>query len=176
MELSYENTLDDVVALLEYQTARSRPYQRRRRMKLYWIPILLVLICSFGAVMRMHQPVLVIIPVLVGIYYHLRYRHLYRKHPRAFVEKQQREKPQQEVLCRHAITVSAEGFSEETPGSRYFHTWQALAGIEFTPDHLFVFQTPAMVAIIPRRELSEVQFHALADELRRLLAAREAPA
>jgi hypothetical protein len=93
---------------------------------------------------------------------------LYRRFPRKAVEKLHREKPQKEVFCRHAISITAEGLSEETAESRHFQTWASLHDIAFTPDYIFLYNTPATAHIIPRRELGDADFLKLREEIERV--------
>lgn len=166
MNVSYENNFEDMVALTEYQLSNHAEYHKRRRWNHYGSPLLLLGVFAYVA-LATHKAVFLIGGVFGALFSFLWSLRAYRHFPRKAVEKLQREKPQKEVLCRHTITISPGGFSEETAESRHFHTWNALFEIAFTPDHIFVYNTPATAHIIPRRELGDAQFQQLSDEIRK---------
>lgn len=166
MEVSYENTLDDMVALTEHQVSTSATYQRRRRWALYGSPLLLLVgFTYFGY--SLQKPALMVGAVLGALFQFFWAFRAYRNFPRKAVEKLHREKPQKEVFCRHHVTVSAEGFTEHTAESRHSHTWRSLFDIALTPDHIFVYDTPATAHIIPRREVGDTHFQQLRNEIER---------
>ena len=167
MEVSYENTLNDMLALTEHQISASPAYQKRRSWTIYGSPLLLLAGFTYLGYSTQKTGLMVggVVGALFLFFWSLR---AYRNFPRKAVEQLQREKPQKEVFCRHHITVSAEGFSEQTAESRHFHTWRALSDVAFTPDYIFVYDTPATAHIIPRRELGDTRFQQLREEIERV--------
>ena len=165
VNVSYENNFEDMVALTEHQLANHAAYHKRRRWNLYGSPLLLLGVFAYVA-HSTHKPAFLIGGVIGALFSFLWSLRAYRHFPRKAVEKLHREKPQKEVFCRHTITISPDGFSEETAESRHFHTWNALFDIAFTPDYIFVYNTPATAHIIPRRELGDAQFQQVSDEIR----------
>jgi hypothetical protein len=167
MKVTYQNNFEDMVALTEHLLSTNATYHKRRRWNLYGSPLLLLAAFSLLAYTRQERVFLVggIVAALFSLLWAVRsYRHL----PRKAMEKLQREKPQKEVLCRHTVTISPEGLTEETAESKHFHTWNALFDIAFTPDYIFVYNTPATAHIIPRRELGDREFQQVSHELRRI--------
>jgi hypothetical protein len=167
VEVSYENTFDDMVALTEHQTANSAAYQNQRRWVVYGGPLLFLLMFAYVG-RSTHRPTLLWGGALGACFLFVWFLHLYRRFPRKAVEKLHREKPQKEVFCRHAISITAEGLSEETAESRHFQTWASLHDIAFTPDYIFLYNTPATAHIIPRRELGDADFLKLREEIERV--------
>jgi len=167
MEVSYENTFDDMVALTEHQISASAAYQKRRRWTLYGSPVLLLVGFTYLGYST-QKPALVVGGVVGALFLFFWSLRAYRNFARKAVEKLHREKPQKEVFCRHNIAVSVEGFSEHTAESRHSHTWRSLFDVVFTPDYIFVYDTPATAHIIPRRELGDARFQQLRDEIERV--------
>ena len=165
MNVSYENNFEDMVALTEHQLSNHAAYHKRRRWNLYGSPLAMLALFSFFAVTA-HKPVYAVAGAAGSLFSFFWTLRAYRNFPRKAVEKLHREKPQKEVFCRHTITISPDGFSEETAESRHFHTWNALSDIAFTPDYIFVYNTPATAHIIPRRELGDAQFQQVTDAIR----------
>ena len=166
MNVSHENNFDDMVALTEHQLSNSVPYHKRRRWILYGSPLFLFAAFSFVAYST-HKPGFYFGGVVGALCSFLWSIRAYRRFPRKAVEKLHRETPQKEVFCPHTITISSDGFSEETAESRHFHTWNALTDIAFTRDYIFVYNTPATAHIIPRRELGDEQFQQVGNEIRK---------
>jgi hypothetical protein len=166
MNVSYENNFDDMVALTAHQLSNSVPYHKRRRWDLYGSPLFLLAAFSFFAYVS-HKPGFYFGGVIGALASFLWSFRAHRHFPRKAVEKLHREKPQKEVFCRHTITISSDGLTEETAESRHFHTWNALYDIAYTPDYVFVFNTPATAHIIPRRELGDERFREVRDEIRK---------
>jgi len=167
VNVSYENNFEDMVALTEHQLSNHAAYHKRRRWNLYGSPLLRLCVFAYFA-HSTHKPAFLIGGIIGALFSFLWSLRAYRHFPRKAVEKLHREKPQKEVFCRHTITISPDGFSEETAESRHFHTWNALSDIAFTPDYVFVYNTPATAHIIPRRELGDAQFQQLSDEIRNI--------
>jgi hypothetical protein len=166
MEVSYENTFDDMVALTEHQISASAAYQKRRRWTLYGSPLLILIGFTYLGYST-QKPALMVGGVAGALFLFFWSLRAYWNFPRKAVEKLQREKPQKEVFCRHNVTVSADGFSEHTAESRHSHTWRSLFDVAFTPDYIFIYDTPATAHIIPRRELGDTRFQQLRDEIER---------
>ena len=167
MEVSYENTFDDMVALTEHQIANSAAYQNQRRWVVYGGPLLFLLMFAYVG-RATDRPSLLWGGALGACFLFVWFLRLYRRFPRRAVEKLHREKPQKEVFCRHTLRITEEGLSEATAESRHFHTWASLHDIAFTPDHIFVYNTPATAHIIPRRELGDTAFLKLREEIERV--------
>lgn len=173
MNVSYENNLEDMVALTRHQLSTDAAYNRCRRWNLYGSPLFLLNLFGIFAYLAPSRHKIAflaggVIGALASLLWAL---HTYRDFARKAVQKLNREKPQKGVFCHHTITISADGLSEQTAESRGFHTWRALFDIAFTPDHIFLYNTPVTAYIIPRRELGDAQFREVSDELRRLRSA-----
>jgi YcxB-like protein len=164
MEVSYQNILEDVVALTEHQLSTNGAYHKRRYWNLYGSPIFVFVVFVYMAY-HTHELVFVIAGLAGALAAFIWALCAYHNFPRKAVEKLQRDKPQKEVFCGHTVTVSPEGFSAHTAESRSFQTWSALYEIAFTPDYIFVYDTPATAHIIPRRELGDTQFKQFSDEI-----------
>jgi hypothetical protein len=166
VNVSYENTLEDMVALAEHQLSTNAAYHKRRLWNLYGSPLLLLGLFAYIAHIT-QKPAFLVGGMIGALFSFLWSRRGYRHFPRKAVERLHREKPQKEVFCRHTITVSPEGFTEETAESRHFHRWTALYDIAFTPGYIFVYNTPATAHIVPRREIGDEQFEQLINEIRK---------
>lgn len=165
MTVSFENNFEDMVALTEHLLSKNASFHKRRRWTLYGIPVsFLVAFAFFGY--SAHDPGLYFAGICAATFSFLWSLNFYRNFPRKSLEKFHRTHPQKEVFCRHTITISRDGFSEETAGSKNFHTWDALFDIEFTPDYIFVLTNPAIAHIIPRRELGDMLFQQVCDEIK----------
>jgi len=156
-----------MVALAEHQLSTNAAYHRRRRCNLYGSPLLLLAAFALLAYTT-HQRGALVGGVCAALFSLLWAVRAYWHFPRKTIEKLQREKPQKEILCRHTVTISPEGLTEETAESRHFHKWNALFDIAFTPDYIFVYNTPATAHIIPHRELGDEQFQQVSNEIRRI--------
>ncbi len=166
MTVSYENNFEDMVALTEHQLSTHAAYHKRRRWNLYGSPLVLFGVLTYLA-HSTHRLAFLIAGAVGALLSFVWTWRAYRDFPRKAVEKLQREKPQKEVLCRHTITITCEGFTEETAESRHFQTWSALSDVAYTSEYIFVYNTPATAHIIPRRELGDEQFKQVAEEIRR---------
>ena len=165
MEVSYNNNLEDMVALSEHCLAQNAAYKKRRRWNLYGSPLLPFCVFAYVAYST-NKPAGYVFGIVASALTFFGTLRAYRNFPRKAVEKLQREKPQKEVVCRHTVTISPDGLSEYTEGSRHFLTWGALFDVAFTPDYIYVFNTSATAYIIPRRELGDERFQQVADEIR----------
>lgn len=166
MNLNYENNFEDLVALAEHGLSIHADYQKHRRWSLYGGP-LLILILGVGVALDNGRPVIGMAGAAGAVIAFFGILLAHRTFPRRAMKKFLREKPQQGALCLHTVTISPEGFTDETPDSRHFHHWEDFSRIAFTPDHIFLYTTPVAAYIIPRRELGDAQFQLAGDVIRK---------
>jgi len=163
MELSYENNVGDSVALMRYQLATDPDFKKRKRLNLYIYPLIILAGLSMLSVINKEFAGVIggIIGALIAYVWNwCAYRHHERK-----LEKHIRGREQKEVYCRHTVTIASEGITEKTAESQNFHSWKAVTRVSFTPDFIYVFNTPVTAHIIPLREVGEAVFQQAAAEI-----------
>jgi len=165
LTVSYENTVDDLIALSKHQLSTDAAFLRRRRGNL--IGSLLGVVAAFSYfAWRRYDPRVLIGVGFMGLAVLLWKLLAYRKLTPKLVAKMLRDTPQKNVFCRHTVSISGDGIGEETEGAHNFHTWPTLFRIAITPEHIFVYNTPATAHIIPRRELGDERFAQVSEEIR----------
>ena len=167
VEVRYENTFDDMVALPSIKPQTAPPTKTSDAGSFTEVRCFSCLSSAYVG-RSTGRPTLVWGGALGACFLFVWFLRLYRRFPRKAVEKLHREKPPTGVFCRHTVSISADGFSEETAESRYFHTWTSLHNIAFTPDYIFLYNTPATAHIIPRRELGDDRFLQFRNEIERV--------
>ena len=166
MQISYENNIEDIVALTTHQLETNSAYKKRRTWYIIGSP-LLILFCFvvFGVVAG--KPPYIIGGIVGALFSFVWYWRAYRNYPRKAVEQMLKNKPQKELFCRHTVTITPEGITEQTLESQNFHTWNALVEVAHTPEYIFVYNTPATAHVIPLRELGDTLFQQVMDEIRK---------
>jgi hypothetical protein len=165
MELSYENNVNDSIALFRHHLATNPDFKKIRILKLYVTPLIIFTGISMFAIAK-KEPYNVIGGIVFALIAYLWYWFAYRRYDRKVVKEiTQRTNPL--FYCRHTVTISTEGFTEKTAESHFFQTWNSVASVAFTPDYIFVYNTPATAHVIPLRELGVTQFQQVSDEIRK---------
>lgn len=170
MQFSFENNIEDIIALTSYQMNTNPTFIKRRKWNLIGSPLFLLLAFIVYAALA-GKPAFAIGGVIGAIFSFGWSWKAYRNYPRKAVEQALKNKPQTEVFCRHTITITSDGFEEKTTESQSFLTWKAIVDIAFTPEYIFVFNTPATAHVIPLRELGEAQFQQVGIEIRKYIRA-----
>jgi len=166
MQLSYENNVDDIVALTTHQLETNSAYKKRRTWYIIGSP-LLILFGFIGYAVVAKKPAYITGGIVGALFSFVWYWRAYRNYPRKAVEQMLKNKPQKELFCRHTVKIAPEGITEQTPESQSFQTWNALVDIAHTPEYIFVYVTPATAHIIPLRELGDTLFQQVGDEIRK---------
>jgi len=165
MEISFENNVDDIIALTRRTLETNSTYKRGRISYIYGSPLLILLIFTVYAYVG-KQPAYITGGIVAAVFSFVWYWYFYRNYPRKAVEKMQKDKPQKDVFCRHEVTITPEGIAERTAETQSFQKWSALLEITYTPEHIFLFTTPATAHVIPLRELGSSLFQQVGDEIR----------
>jgi hypothetical protein len=165
MQISYENNVDDIVALTAHQLETNSAYKKRRTWYIIGSP-LLILLCFIGYAVLAEKYAYIAGGIAGALFSFVWYWRAYRNYPRKAVEQMLKNRPQKELFCRHTVTITNEGISEQTPESQCFQTWNALVDVAYTPGFIFVYVTPATAHIFPQRELGETLFQQVAEEIR----------
>lgn len=165
MEISFENKEDDIIALLHHQLDTNSDFKKRKFLNMVVTPLLILSALTVYAIAK--KELVSIVAGILGasitfLWYWRAYRVYYRK-----LLNNIKQKPQKEVLCRHTATITPEGFTEKTAESQNFQSWKAVVDVAFTPEHIFVYNTPITAHVIPRRELGDTLFQQAGDEIRK---------
>lgn len=166
MEFSFENNVDDIVVLTRHTLETNSAYKRGRISYIFGSPLLILLIFTIYAYVG-NKPAYITGGIAGSVFAFAWYWFSYRNYPRKSVEQMLKDKPQKELFCRHVITITPEGFAERTIETKSFQTWSALQEIVYTPEHIFVFNTPVTAHVIPLRELGCTLFQQVGDEIRK---------
>ena len=166
MELSYENNVDDILALMRHQLKSNSDFKKRRILCLYLTPLTIFSAFAVYAIGERNLADItggIIGALIIFFWYWL----VYRSYDRKLIKHITQNGAQKEVLCRHTVTIAPEGFAEKTAESKNFQTWNAVTDVAFTPEYIFVYNTSVTAHIIPLRELGNTLFKQVGAEIRK---------
>ena len=166
MQISYENTSEDSIALFNHQLKVNKDYKQRKFLNLVFSPILIFSVCTIYGVINKESVTIAIgsIIALLLFFWHLyKYSSFYSKSILAIKQSDSKNN----FYCNHNITITKDGFAEETSETKSFLTWNAIVDIAFTSKHIFVYNTTITAHVIPLRELGDTVFNQVKDEIRK---------
>jgi hypothetical protein len=165
MEISYENNESDSIAFMRHHLATDPDFNKRRILNLYVYPIVIFVAISVFAVVN--KDFAAVIGGIVGALIAYTWNWWgYRRYDRKLVKHIQ-SRVIKEVHCIHTVTINAEGFTEKTAESQNFQTWNAITRVVFTPEYIYVYNSPITAHTIPLRELGETVFQQVAADIRK---------
>jgi hypothetical protein len=163
MEFSYENNVGDSIAFMRHHLATDPDFKKRRILNLYIYPIVIFVAISVFAVVN--KDLAAVIGGIVGALIAYSWNWLsYRRYDRKLV-KHIESRVIKEVHCLHTVTINSEGVTEKTVESQNFQTWSAVTRVVFTPEYIYVYNSPITAHTIPLRELGEALFQQVAAEI-----------
>ncbi len=154
VRIRYENSIEDVVAFLEFHTDSSPQVRRSRLLGMWVVPAVLMVGATIAAVAQ-HRIGWVVQGMIYGALYLLIYCWLYRRNQRRALEALQTEGRNDAVLCEHILVITPEGLVERTPVSESRLAWSALEKVERTEAYTFVYTQAQGAHVIPRDSLIE---------------------
>jgi hypothetical protein len=165
MEVSYENNINDSIALFRQHLTTDPDYRKRRNLKVYVTPLIIFTgITMFSIATK--DPYIVIGGIVFALITYLWCWFAFYRYERKIV-KEITQRPNPLFYCRHTVTISSEGLTEKTAETNSFQTWKSISNVAFTPDYIFVYNTPATAHVIPLRELGDTQFQQVSDEIQK---------
>jgi len=165
MEVSYENNLNDSIALFRHHLATDPDFRKRRSLKLYVTPLIIFTGITLFAIAN-KDPYIVTGGIVFALIAYLWYWFAFHRYERRVV-KEISQRPNPLFLCRHTVTISSEGFTEKTAETNFFQTWKSVVSVAFTPEYIFVYNTPITAHVIPLRELGDSLFQEVGDNIRK---------
>ena len=154
VRIRYENSVEDLVAFLEFHMDSSPQVRRSRLLGTWVIPAVLMVGATIAAVSQ-HRIGWVVIGLIYGVLYLLIYRWLYKRNRRRALEALQTEGRNDAVLCEHLLVITPDELVERTPVSESKFAWSALEKVERTEAYTFVYTQAQAAHVIPRDSLIE---------------------
>jgi hypothetical protein len=153
VQVSYENNLDDLIALNIDLMSNNAQFKKRKFWSLYVTPIFLLFAFSFFAYVTNNPSFYggAIVGALFSYFWTL---YSYKKYPK----KAAKELQQKEVFCEHTILVTEDGVRESTDNSENYHKWDAINHISLNDEYIFIYNTPMTAHVIPKRVIGESDF------------------
>lgn len=168
MQISYENISEDSIALFNHQLTIDKDYKQRKSLNLVIGPILIFSVCAIYGIINKESVTIAIGSIIAFLlfFWHLyKYRSFYSKSILAIKQSNSKNK----FYCNHNITITQDGFTEETSETKNFIKWNAIIDISFTAKHIFVYDTTVTAHVIPLRELGDTVFDQVKDEIRKYM-------
>jgi hypothetical protein len=161
MEVEYELTPDDLYAF-QWRAAFDSPLGRRTTRKVYlgWFLALLLfsMVPAIGpdgfVISRNNFKFLLIAFPIVILAQHFLGRWLMR---RAILRLLQDEKPGRGQLGKHRVVLTEDGLVETTAVGESRTSWAGVHRIEQNSQYIFIYTSPAMAHVIPKRAFRDVE-------------------
>ena len=160
MQVSYENNLDDLIALNIDLMKNNVQFKKRKFWSLYGTPVFLLFAFSFFAYIT-NQPNFYGGAIGGALFSYLWAFFGYKNYPK----KAAKQLHQKEILCEHNILVTAEGIKESTVNSKTYHQWDAINHVSFNDDYVFIYNTPMTAHVIPKRVIGESDFIQIKEKI-----------
>jgi hypothetical protein len=170
MQLRFENRLEDMLAFNRYHASSSAAMRRAQRR-----PLLLVAVGWFACVCFLARAVRSIVPLLVGMVFIaaalVLLAFLTRWRMRRLTRQLYAEGSNKGLYGWHELELSGD---QLTKRSLYLTTIMDLRLIERiaeTPQYAFIYYSAVNAIVLPRRDVTDAEYHDFIDELRDRLGA-----
>lgn len=153
MILTYENTLDDMIAFTRYHQFHSPSFKRSKISGIFLIWALLIgssLVLDQGPFGR---EALVVATVLYVLGCLLFFRTISGKLLALQVRRMYNEGKNKAVLCRHELEATESGMIERTEVSEAFINWSGIERIEEDDEFAFIYVASVMAHVVPKHRV-----------------------
>ena len=157
MQITYENTLDQVADLYRYQLQNHPPLKKQRSGEIFTTPLLIVVGIALLA-NAVRDPALAFWGFVVGTVMMVWAILRYRRWPERTVKNQAKALALDGCLCARTFTIAKDPFEDKTSETLVASSWRLLHEVAFTDDYVFVFPNFATARIIPRIGVGDEQF------------------
>lgn len=175
MEIRFSLGLDDLQALADYHSQTSDSARRQLRAARLGVALLMVLLAAATYGLRRDAGAAAFalgFAVLWALFLPRLQRALLRRQ----LARLYRAGQARGAYRGRALALGPDGLIERTPHGAAELSWQAIARVDSTPGHTFLFVGPSQAIILPRAGVEQGDYQVFVDELRRRhTAARAVP-
>ncbi len=155
MNIEYDNSPEDVLYLNMYHYQHSPAFRLRRlaaqfAFPLFLLAVALALLATDRASIISISPIMIVAVVWVFFAPRLIQGRITRQ-----VKKLYERGEIESTLCRHKLFVKREGIVDRTQFGEARTPWPEVRGIITTQQHIFIYISPVLALIIPRRAFSD---------------------
>ncbi|MDX1933142.1 MAG: YcxB family protein [Capsulimonadales bacterium] len=158
MKLRFSNTIDDIVALSDYNHEQS-PTLRRARQRYRLTGAILASLLSFLLLTILLEPLslsplVLLLPLLYAAIFAWKSSRQYRRSVQEMVRQLYSEPGNRRLFTEHELEVVPEGLIVRTKYQETRLAWGAFERIEATADHTFLFIGSTTAYVLPNGRLN----------------------
>lgn len=155
MKITYDLTIDDMVAFNQYHNSTS-PTVKRTKYRLIFVASFIAIGLSLVIKPTPEFTRLEMVTVAVGysIFCFLLTLYLFRSSARRFIPRLLKESSNKGLIGWHELEVDKDGLVEKTEVNETRHSWLGISKIVETETHAFIFVSSIMAHVIPKNSIS----------------------
>lgn len=151
MQIEFENSVEDVLYLNLYHYRYSPLFRNRRLALRFGFPAFLVFVCLL-LVFVFSAPVVTAVPVLlVGAIWVYMSPRLLERNVKNQVAKMHSEGKITMTVGRHRLSLNPDALADDSDSGRTRTGWKDVESIVSTERHIFIYTSPTMAYIVPKR-------------------------
>lgn len=167
--LSFDLALEDLMVWNKFHLANSPTYRRTLFWSTWGFAIVIAGILVLWAVLK-GEPAFAIFGICWGGLYLLYARYKVKRNIESFTRKMYSEGKNKGTLGPHTLRITTEGFVETSDSGESTTYWGGIERIEESPGYAFVYIGAMLAHVIPEARVTEGDFRAFVDELKRMWA------
>lgn len=165
--LSFDITLEDIVVWNRFHLANSPTYRRTVFWSTWGFAIVIAGILVFWAMLK-NEPAFAIFGIVWGGLYLLYAKYKVKRNIENFTRKMYSEGENKGTLGPHTLRITPEGLVEASDSGESTTYWSGIERIEEVPGYAFVYIGAMLAHVIPEAHVTEGDFRAFVDELKRM--------
>lgn len=167
VQLKYNNSLDDVVALLKLQLESNDGYMKKRFWHMIGSPFVIFLLFSVAALVTKNLDYL-LAGLAAAAVSHIWYRRVYSRNPSKAADTMLEAGELEGIIGSHSIEITTAGVSEQRGDEAALLPWASVVGVANTAGCIYLFKDTGIAYIIPQRDLGAEMFRQAAEEIETL--------
>jgi len=177
MRIRYANTVDDLVAFIDFHAAHSTTVEQNIRLT-KWTSTVLVIVLTFVALNFTigdsgALSAKVFGALAGGVLMFIAVPRLTRWNMRVQVGKLLREDRNKSVVGEHELEILDDGLVERTEYNENKSSWAGIERVVSTPRYTFIYITSVSAHVVPRESVSDGDYDAFTQELARRVHAAQ---
>ncbi len=153
MTLTYDFTLDDLVAFNRHHLRHSPSHKRTR----FFVRVLFIPMAAIPVVLRLLQGQdvlgLTLTMGVIAVIWFFAYPPIFDRRVESQIRRALNEGSNRGLVGEHTLTITPEGLRSTSPGGDSFYKWASVEKVEQTESYIFVYVASVQAIVIPKQTL-----------------------
>lgn len=168
MKICYEITVDDLVAFNRYHVEHSKVLRRQRIARIIIVPAIVIVLTALVS-LESHEPAFFVGGVLIASLLAILMARSFWQTLERNVRKMYGEGSNKGLLGPHELELSGDRLIHRSPFVETKYRFEMVERVASTTDHTFVYVSAVNAHIIPHHAVSDGDYEAIIEAIRRRL-------